>query len=199
MPKLYDYVLSEDCYKVRLMLSLLGVPHTTQVVDFYPGREQESEAFRQLNPAGDLPVLDDDGEILRNAQTILLHLAQKHDAAWLAPTSHWLDFAGRDMAVLSTARLALLLGFPGDLDALRPAGRRALRQLEDHVGDRMLAGKDWVEGERASIADIALFPHVALSHDAGIGLEDYPALNLWQRRVRKLPNFIGMPGIPDYF
>lgn len=199
MPKLYDYVLSEDCYKVRLMLSLLGVPHTTQVVDFYPGREHESEAFRQLNPAGDLPVLDDDGEILRDAQSILVHLATKHDAAWLAPTSRWLDFVGQNMAALSTARLALLLGFPGDLDALHPAGRRALRQLEDHLGDRMLAGKDWVEGERASIADIALFPHVALSHDAGIGLEDYPALNLWQRRVRQLPNFIGMPGIPDYF
>jgi glutathione S-transferase len=199
LPKLYDYVLSEDCYKVRLMLSLLGVPHTTQVVDFYPGREHESEAFRQLNPAGDLPVLDDDGEILRDAQNILVHLAAKHDAAWLAPTSRWLDFVGQNMAALSTARLALLLGFPGDLDALRPAGRRALRQLEDHLGDRMLAGKDWVEGERASIADIALFPHVALSHDAGIGLEDYPALNLWQRRVRQLPNFISMPGIPDYF
>ena len=34
---------------------------------------------------------------------------------------------------------------------------------------------------------------------AGIGHEDYPAINLWQRQVRKLPGFIGMPGVPDYF
>jgi glutathione S-transferase len=199
LPKLYDYVLSDGCYKVRLLLSLLGVAYTSQAVDFYPGREHESEAFRALNPAGDLPVLEDDGAILRDAHAILVHLARKHDPDWLARTPRWLDFAGSDMASLAEARLVSLLGLPGDLAALRKSGRRALRALEDHLGDRMLAGKDWVEGERASIADIALFPHVALSHDAGIGLEDYPALNLWQRRVRRLPGFVGMPGIPDYF
>ena len=81
-------------------------------------------------------------------------------------------FAGADMASLSEARLVSLLGFPGDLAALRKAGRRALRDLEDHISDRQLAGYDWVEGERVSIADLALFPYVTLSHDAGIGLED---------------------------
>jgi glutathione S-transferase len=199
LPKLYDYVLSDGCYKVRLLLSLLGVPYTTRAVDFFPGREHESEAFRAINPAGTLPVLDDDGEIIGNAEAILVHLARKHDADWLAPTNRWLDFADADMATLSQTRLTSLLGLSGDLDALRRAGRRALRDLEDHLSDRQLMGFDWVEGDRPSIADIALFPHVALSHDAGIGLEDYPALNLWQRRVRKLPNFVGMPGIPDYF
>lgn len=199
MPKLYDYVLSDDCYKVRLMLSLLGVSCTSQAVDFFPGREHEGEAFRRINSAGTLPVLEDDGEVLCDTQAILVHLANKHDNGWLAPTRKWLDFAGTDMTALSRARLTSLLGLPGDPVGLRKAGRRALRDLEDHLSDRQLRGFEWVEGERATIADIALFPHVALSHDAGIGLEDYPALNLWQRRVRKLPNFIGMPGIPDYF
>jgi glutathione S-transferase len=54
-------------------------------------------------------------------------------------------------------------------------------------------------GDKASIADIAVFPAVALSHDSGVGQEDYPAINLWQRRVRKLRGFVGMPGVPDYF
>jgi len=199
LPKLYDYVLSDACYKVRLLLSLLGVPYTSVAVDFFPGREPEGEAFRRINPEGDLPVLEDDGVVLRDAQAILVHLARKHDANWLPPGNRWLDFAGADMAALSQARLVSLLGLPGDLATLRKAGRRALRDLEDHIGDRQIAGFDWVETDRATIADIGLFPHVALSHDAGIGLEDYPALNLWQRRVRKLPRFVGMPGIPDYF
>lgn len=199
MPKLYDYVLSDGCYKVRLLLSLLGIPYASQAIDFFPGREHEGAAFRAINPAGDLPVLDDDGEVIRDAQAILAHLARKHAPHWLPASHAWLDFAGKDMTALSQARLIALLGLPGDLPALRKAGRRALRDLEDHLGDRQLGGFDWVEGDRATIGDIALFPHVALSHDAGIGLEDFPALNLWQRRVRKLPNFIGMPGIPDYF
>lgn len=199
MLKLYDYVLSDGCYKARLMLSLLDLPHTSVAVDFFPGREHEGEAFRAINPAGDLPVIEDDGDVLRDAHTILVHLARRHDPAWLAPTSLWLDFARENMAALSQARLVSLLGLPGDAAALRKAGRQALRDLEDHLSDRQLAGFDWVEGGRATIADIALFPHVALSHDAGIGLEDYPSLNLWQRRVRRLPRFVGMPGIPDYF
>ena len=199
MPKLHDYVLSDGCYKIRLMLSLLGVSYTSQAVDFFPGREHEGDAFRRINPAGTLPVLEDDGEVLCDAQAILVHLAHKHDAGWLAPTSEWLAFAGANMAALSHARLTSLVGLPGDLAALRKAGRWALRDLEDHLSDRQLRGFGWIDGERATIADITLFPHVALSHDAGIGLEDYPALNLWQRRVRRLPNFIGMPGIPDYF
>jgi glutathione S-transferase len=199
LPKLYDYVLSDGCYKVRLMLSLLGVSYTAHAVDFYPGREHEGDAFREINPIGDLPVLEDDGKVLRDAEAILVHLASAHDPAWLAPTPRWLDYARREMAALSQARLVSLLGFDGDLAALRRSGRRALRDLEDHLADRQIAGHDWVESERASIADIALFPHVALSHDAGIGLEDYPGLNLWQRRVRRLPGFVGMPGIPDYF
>ena len=57
----------------------------------------------------------------------------------------------------------------------------------------------FVCGDAPTVADIALFPAVALSHDCGIGHEDYPALSLWQRRIRRLPNFLSMPGIPDFF
>ena len=79
--------------------------------------------------AGDLPVLEDDGDLIRDAQAILVHLAEKHHTAWLAPTDRWLDFAGREMDLLSQARLVSLLGLPGDLAALRKAGRRSLRAL----------------------------------------------------------------------
>ncbi len=199
MPKLYDYVLSDGCYKARLLLGLLGVSYEVIAIDFHPGREHESLAFRAINPDASLPVLEDGGATLRDAEAILVHLANRYDAGWLAPTAAWLDFAGTAMRPLAEARLVNLLGWPGDIAALRAAGRQALRRLDDHLSDRHMLGQDWVETERATIADIALFPHVALSHDAGIGLEEFPALNLWQRRVRKLPRFVGMPGIPDYF
>ncbi|MEO7222938.1 MAG: glutathione S-transferase C-terminal domain-containing protein, partial [Devosia sp.] len=74
-----------------------------------------------------------------------------------------------------------------------------LRLLEDTLTERRIAGRDWLVGPSPTIADIAVFPHVMLSHDSGIGHEDFPAINLWQRRVRRLHGFIGMPGIPDYF
>ncbi len=92
-----------------------------------------------------------------------------------------------------------LFSAAGDRDALVAASRSALRVVEDHLTDRALAGEFYLAAREPSLADIAVFPPVALSHDCGVGHEDYPAINLWQRRMRRLPNFIGMPGIPDYF
>lgn len=208
MLKLYDYVLSDGCYKVRLMLSLLGVEYERRAVDFFPGREHQSEAFLDLNPLGQLPVLEDDGLVLCGAEAILCHLANRYDGngTWLprdparfGPTMMWLAFAGQQLHALSQARLVSMLGEPGDLDSLRASARAALRLLEDHLTDRGLARDEWIVGDAPTVADIAAFPAVALSHDSGIGHEDYPALNLWQRRLRRLPGFASMPGVPDYF
>ena len=59
--KLYDYVLSGNCYKIRLLASLLNLKFEMVPVDFYPGREHRSPAFRELNPLGQIPALEDDG------------------------------------------------------------------------------------------------------------------------------------------
>ena len=53
-------------------------------------------------------------------------------------------------------------------------------------------------GENATLAEIALFPAIALSRDFGVDHDEYPALRRWMRRVRTIPGFITMPGIPDY-
>ena len=61
MIKLYDYELSGNCYKIRLMMSFLGLEHTPEMIDFYPGKQHKSEGFQKINPLGQLPVIDDDG------------------------------------------------------------------------------------------------------------------------------------------
>lgn len=59
MLKLYDFELSGNCFKVRLMMSILGLKYKTEVVEFYPGREHKTPAFLRINPMGQLPVLQD--------------------------------------------------------------------------------------------------------------------------------------------
>ena len=206
MLRLHDYALSVECYTARLMLSLLGLAYETRPVDVYPGREQGGAAFRALSPDGALPVLEDGDRVVVGVGPVLTHLAEARDASgrWLPETGRtdvldWLGFATGDLAAVAKARETTVFGAPGDAGALREAGWLALRRLDDRMTDRALAGGDWIAGDAASIADIACFPLVALSHDSGLGLEDFPALNLWQRRVRRLPGFAGMPGIPDYF
>ena len=81
MITLYDYELSGNCYKLRLFMSFLHIPYKTVPIDFYPGREHKSEWFLKINPLGQLPVIDDDGYVLRDAQAILAYLAARYDLA----------------------------------------------------------------------------------------------------------------------
>ena len=82
--KLYDYLLSVNCYKQRLLLNILDVPYETVAVDFYPGWEHKSADFKKINPLGHIPVIDDDGYVLWDAHAILIYLASKYD-----PTGDW--------------------------------------------------------------------------------------------------------------
>lgn len=204
MPELYDHVLSDRCYAVRLMLGLLGASVTRRTTGYDPAGTPPSPEVLPLNPAGDLPVYVDDGTVLADVPAILVHLAARHDPAgiWRAAdpaVRRWLDFSAGSLAILHDARAATLFGAPGDGEALVGEARMAMRVVEDHLTDRALAGRKFMTHERPTLADVAVFPGVMLSHDCGIGHEDYPAINLWQRRLRRLPGFVSMPGIPDYF
>ena len=209
---LYDFALDENCYKVRLLLGMLGLDVKTVPVDMVPGAEQTRPPLRDKNPLATLPILEHrDGEatiVLREAEAILAYLARRYDpedlwlpqgAAAFAETMAWLVFATRDLDVAVRARRAALWGEPGDEVALRAATTTGLRAMEDHMTRRGFDGLVWFVAEGPTIADIALFPAFALSRDIGIDHESFPALRRWMRRVRSLPGFSAMPGIPDYF
>ena len=203
MIRLYDYVLSASCYKIRLMAALLGVKLKHEAVDFHPGRAHKSAAFAQLNPAGTLPVLVDGDLILTESTAMLVYLAQLLGRDWLGPSDpksaaqvqHWLAFSGRLAASLGMARLHDMLLYEGNIDAWRAQGHAALRELEAALSERRFAGGVWLVGDAPSIADIACFPNVALSQDGGVSLDAYPSVRLWTRAVRALDRFVEMPGI----
>lgn len=197
--KLYDYVLSASCYKVRLMAALMRVKLETEAVDFHPGRAHRSAAFRAINPAGTLPVLVDGDLTLTESTAMLVYLAR---GPWLgagppqtAQVQQWLAFSARLGSSLGMARLHDMLLYPGDIEALRLAGVEALRELESHLTEARFAGRIFLVGDGPTIADIACFPNVALAPDGGVSLDDYPSIRLWSRAVRALPGFIEMPGI----
>ena len=205
MIRLYDYVLSGSCYKVRLFMSLIGLDHTPVPVDYFPGREQRGAAFLAINPLGQLPVLDDDGFVLRDAQAILVYLAGKYDRTrqWYpedpaaqGAIAMWLSFAGGEIMNASAARLHDMLNYDFDIDRVRRAAHDAFRILDDRLTDQEIRGADWiVDGAHPSIADIACFPYVALAGDGGVTIEDYSAIRRWLERAKQLPGFIDMPGI----
>lgn len=203
---LWNYDLDDRAYRARLMASLADTPIELRTVDVYPGREHEGAAMRALTPLARVPVLVDDTLVLRQVEAILLHLARSgsRGAAFMpegadrARMDDWLAFAARDADVFSKARAAMVLGAPGDGEALRGESVAVLRILEDHLTASAVYDLGFVAGASPTVADIALFPVFALSRDIAIDHDGFPALRAWARRVRALPGFIGMPGIPDY-
>ena len=206
MIRLYDYLLSGNCYKTRLLLSMLDVPHELVPVEFYPAREHKSPEFRRINPLGHIPVIDDDGFILRDAHAILIYVAGKYDPdrTWyptgdprlLGEVTSWLQFAEGTANTASAARLCVNFGYDFDLETCQAGAHRLFRVLDEHLWFREQEGVDWVASAAApTVADIGLFPDVVLSEEGDISRDDYPALRRWSERVQRLPGFIEMPGV----
>ncbi len=82
-------------------------------------------------------------------------------------------------------------GRPIDEPLAQARAASALRTLERH-----LAQHAWLaQTSEPTIADIAVYPNVALGGDGGLDLAAYPALQAWFARVRALPGYVGMPGL----
>jgi glutathione S-transferase len=76
--------LSGNSYKVRLFLSLLGLPFDARRVDLFNGEGQQP-AYLTISALGQVPALVDAGEALRDSQAILFYLARTRGGGrWLA-------------------------------------------------------------------------------------------------------------------
>jgi glutathione S-transferase len=196
--KLYDLELSGNCYKVRLLAALLGVPLEIVSVDFLGGAHKTPPLI-ELNAFGELPVFEDGGLVLRDSQAILVYMARKWggeswlptDAAGLALVTAWLMVAENEIARgPNDARLHGKFGYDLDIDRARSSAAHILGLMESH-----LARRDWLALDRVTIADVACMPYVALGHEGGVPLDGYPAVSAWVQRVKALPGFVGMPGM----
>ena len=196
--KLHNLEVSGNCYKVRLLCALLNVPVELVPVDF-PGGAHKKSPLIELNPFGQLPILEDGDVVVRNSQTILIYVARKWggeawlptDAISLARVAQWLMVAENEIARgPGDARLHDKFGYKLDVAQARDNAKRILSIFETH-----LARNDWLALGRPTIADIACMPYIALGHEGGVPLDPYPAVAAWVSRVKKLPGFIGMPAI----
>ncbi len=197
--KLFQHGLSGNSYKVRLLLSLLDIEHEIVAVDVMKGEHKTAE-FLKLNPFGQIPVLIDKEQVVRDAQAILVYLARKYgdetwlpnDALSLSQIMRWLSTtAGEIRQGVETARLFHLFKVRSiDIEVATKKATFILQQIDRHLEDR-----EWLELGHPTIADIAVFPYVALAPDGKISLEPYHNVLAWCDRVKQLPSFVGMPGI----
>ncbi len=194
--RLYDAARSGNCHKVRMLLAQLDLPHEIVSVDLAAGAHR-TPAYLALNPRGQVPLLEDEGEVIWDSQAILVYLARRHGGeAWLpsaplalARVMQWLAVSENEIQYgLARARAALRFGAPWDVGACQATGRAALALLEGR-----LAHAPWLAADHATIADLACYPYAALAPQAGLQLDGYPALRAWLGRIQALPRYVGMP------
>ncbi|BAU12339.1 glutathione S-transferase domain protein [Leptolyngbya sp. NIES-3755] len=198
MLKLYDFTLSGNCYKVRLLLSLLRLECELMPVDLKRDEQKTSE-FLHLNLWGQVPVLIDNDVMIRDSQAILIYLAKRYggeswfpnDAGSLGLVMQWLATAGHDVQQgFAAARIYHLFGQQLDVETATARAYTVLKVMDQHLSQRQ-----WLELDRPTIADIACFPYIALAEDGKINLSDAPNVLRWLDRVKQLPGFVSMPGI----
>lgn len=198
MINLYDFALSGNCYKVRLMLALLGVGYDSKPMNLKE-QEHKSASFLKLNPFGQVPVLSDGEVTLRDSQAILVYLARQYgnetwlplEAAKLADVNSWLSVAANEVfrgpALL---RLHHKFGRAIDVEASQQITANLLSILQTRLSDR-----HWLTCGHLTIADIAVYPYIALAPEGHIDLSPYPAILAWLARIQALPNYVEMPGM----
>ena len=190
--RLYDYAASGNCFKVRLLLSLLGREYERVPVDIFAG-ETLTAAYALLNPARETPVLElDSGEVVTQSNAILWYLAEgtsflPEDPLGRAHVVQWLFFEQEGvMSGIGSARFRTLTGRnPGEIPARVELGKSALAVLDAHLDHR-----DWLVGSRCTIADVSVFGYAHAAPDAGFDLDAYPNVVTWLDRVARLPGYV---------
>ena len=198
MYKVYGDYQSGNCYKIKLMLHLLGLEYQWQPVDILKG-ETETAAFLAMNPNGKVPVLElEDGTYLWESNAILNFLA---DGSRFLPSEprlrtqvlQWQFFEqySHEPYVAVARFIQFYLNMPEDrLDEYKVCHKRGYKALR--VMEKQLELTPYLVGEQCSIADIALYAYTHVANEGGFDLAPFPAIRAWLERVAAQPGYVGM-------
>ena len=198
MLTVYGDYNSGNCYKIKLMLHLLGLEYQWQAVDILRGDTQTPE-FLAKNPNGKVPVLElEDGTCLWGSNAILNYLA---DGSEFLPTEprlrtqvlQWQFFEqySHEPYVAVARFIQFYLGLPETrLEEYRALQKRGYKALD--VMEQQLARTPYLVGGCYSIADVTLYAYTHVAHQGGFDLSGYSAIRSWLQRVASHPRHVGM-------
>jgi glutathione S-transferase len=195
---LYNSPISGNCYKVRLLLAHLGIDYETRDVDVVD-RSDPREHLAGLSPTRRVPaIVLDDGRPLAESNAILWYLGEgtrfvPGDRYARGQVLQWLFFEQyeHEPAIAVARFLKTYYGRPdvweSQREQLSKRGDKALGALDNGLRDR-----DWLVGDRMTIADIALYAYTHVAHEGGFSLEPHPSIRAWLERVAAEPGHVAI-------
>ncbi len=193
--RIHHFPKSGHAHRALVFAKLAGIAHEAVFVDLAAGAHKSAD-FLAMNPNGQVPVLEDGDTVVSDSNAILVYLARKYapgwmpdDAASMANIQRWLTLAAGEVAFgTCAARLITVFGAPLDADFAKATANKALQKLEQG-----LEGRDWLVGDKPSIADVATYSYTAHAPEGNVSLAPYPNVQAWLARFEALPGFEPMP------
>lgn len=168
----------------------IGQPAEFVKTDIRTRRTEDGRDYREINPLGYVPALElGSGEVLTENSAILPYIASLKPGA-LSPEG----------GALAEARLNEALGFLGSelhkayspffgpLEGeAREAALKKLRSRIDHVESLLSDGRDYLFGDKFTVADAYAFVILNWSNGIGLSLDDWPNVKAFTERVASRP------------
>lgn len=196
--KIYGDIQSGNCYKVKLLASLLHIEHEWIEVDILAS-ETNTDSFLKKNPNGKIPLLElDDGTFISESNAILNYLAFEsalagNDRFTTAKILQWQFFEqySHEPFIAVARFIAKYLGMPKnrkqEYEAKQIGGHKALKVMEEQLKET-----PYLVGANITVADISLYGYTHVAHEGGFDLAEYPYIQKWLTRIESNPNYIGM-------
>ncbi|KRG86931.1 glutathione S-transferase [Stenotrophomonas daejeonensis] len=181
---------------VHWLLIELGIEHELRQLDF-DKREQKSPEYLAINPAGRVPTLLIDGQVLTESAAIAMHLADLHPEAGLAPAPgtpargdyyRWMCFC--TYTLMPAYRAWFYPHEPAGESNVVAVKEQACLQLESawqQVADHLQAGGPYLLGEQVTVVDFMLTMLMRWSRNMPRPSDGWPALAAHARRMKDRP------------
>ena len=196
--KIYGDIQSGNCYKVKLLTSLIDIEHEWIEVDILANKTQ-TDSFLTKNPNGKIPLLElEDGSCISESNAILHYLAANtpligNSRFTSAKILQWQFFEqySHEPFIAVARFIAKYLGLPEDrkaeFEAKQAGGHKALKVMEEQ-----LQKTPYLVGDELTVADISLYGYTHVAHEGGFDLSEYPAIQQWIERIQSNPKYISM-------
>jgi len=192
--RLYCAGVSGNAYKAALMLNLSGCDWEPVVLDYIGGATRQEGFREEINELGEIPVLEHGAKRLSQSGAILTYLAEKtgrfggRDEDEKLEILRWILFDNHKFtSYFATLRFLVGIQKTGETpvtEFLRGRTQTAFGMVEKH-----LAGRNFLLGDRPTIADISMVGYLYYTEETGLDRAPYPNITGWAKRIAALPGW----------
>jgi glutathione S-transferase len=177
--------------RVRWALEEAGLPYEPRLIG---PDDQKSDAYRAMQPFGQVPAYEEDGLVLFESGAILLHIAQRSDALMpsdakaRARTTAWM-FAALNSIEPHIQNLTAIDLFHADQDWAKQRRPGALQLAQSRLKSLSdwLASRNYLE-DRFTVADLLMTTVLRIPRHCDL-IAQYPTLDAYRLRCEARPTF----------